>query len=170
MDREIDRLATSRSLTVDKILWSSDKTSTKLTQTTLKEGFATIESGRYVLDDESIVCLSTQIGCLMSCRFCKSTEPFEYYTGRPQRFLRNLSAQEIVDQAHNIFEVIPVPQESLGIVFSYMGAGEPFANIRSVKESIIQLGVKFSQSRATLSTIAFDIAGIIKLADEVASG
>jgi 23S rRNA (adenine2503-C2)-methyltransferase len=152
---------------VDKILRSSDGTSVKVTQITRREGFATIESGRYEIDGESIFCLSTQIGCAMSCGFCRSTEPFEFYPGKPQRILRSLSAQEIVDQALNAFDAIPVPQGSRGIVSSYMGIGEPFANIRAVKDSIIQLGTKYPKSRATLSTIGFDLAGIRRLADEV---
>ena len=170
MLREVDRFTTTRSVIVDKILRSSDGTSVKLIQITKREGFATIESGRYEVDGESIFCLSTQIGCAMGCEFCRSTEPLEFYPGKPQRILRSLSVQEIVDQAFNAFDVVPPPQESAGVVFSYMGIGEPFANLRVVKDSVRQLGVKYPKSRATLSTIAFNTTGIRELANEVVSG
>jgi 23S rRNA (adenine2503-C2)-methyltransferase len=122
------------------------------------------------MDGESICCLSTQIGCAMSCGFCRSTDPFEFYPEKPQRMLRNLISQEIVDQALNAFDAAPQPLESNGIVFSYMGIGEPFANINAIKDSVTQLGTKYPRSRATLSTIAFNTPEIIKLADEVATG
>ncbi|OGM13586.1 hypothetical protein A3A76_03305 [Candidatus Woesebacteria bacterium RIFCSPLOWO2_01_FULL_39_23] len=170
MLREVDRPNTTRSVIVDKILRSSDGSSAKLIQIIKREGIATIESGRYEVGCESIFCLSTQIGCGMGCQFCRSTEPYEFYPGKPQRILRNLSTQEIVDQAFNTFDDVPPPQESAGIVFSYMGMGEPFANLRAVKDSIRQLGAKYPKSRVTLSTIAFNTVGIRELADEVASG
>lgn len=170
MLQELDLLIHERSVILDKTLWSSDGSSVKLVQITKQEGLATIESGRYEVDGESIFCLSTQIGCAMGCNFCRSTEPFEFYQGKPQRILRNLTAQEIIDQALNAFDAVPPPPESTGVVFSYMGIGEPFANIQAVKDSITQLGLTYPMSRATLSTIAFDTTMIRKLADEVATG
>ncbi len=167
---EKERLSTDRSVVMDRVLRSSDGNSTKLIQVTAREGFVTIESGRYEVDDESIVCLSTQIGCAMECQFCKSTEPFEFFPGEPQRILRSLTDQEIVDQAINAIEAVPIPQDSKGIVFSYMGMGEPFANLREVKKSIVILGARYKRARVTISTTGFNLSGIRELADEVASG
>ncbi|HSV94809.1 MAG TPA: radical SAM protein [Spirochaetia bacterium] len=160
----------SRSVTVDKILKSSDGNSAKLVQITKSEGFTTIESGRYEVDGESVVCLSTQIGCGMCCGFCRSTEPFEFYPGQPKRIIRSLDSKEIVDQAINSLESVPTPSTSNGIIFSFMGMGEPFANIRAVKESIIQLGKLYPRSRATLSTIGFNLQQILQLGKEVVEG
>ena len=164
-------MSSERSLSVipDKVLRSSDGTSVKLVQITKREGLVTIESGRYEVDGESILCLSSQIGCAMKCQFCRSTEPFEFVASEPKRMLRNLTAEEIVDQATNAIQIVPIPPTSKGMVFSYMGMGEPFANIKAVKESIISLGTKYPQARATISTIGFNLKGITELADEVSS-
>ncbi len=159
-----------RSVSIHRLLRSSDGVSAKLIQATEKEGSATIETGRYEVEGESVVCLSTQIGCAMECQFCKSTEPFEFYPGKVQRFLRNLQAIEMVDQAINALESIPPPSGSEGTIFSYMGIGEPFANLAEVLRSIHILGQNYSSSRATLSTIGFDLKAIYKLADEIADG
>lgn len=164
------RQVLDRFVTVDKVLKSSDGSSAKLVQITKSEGFATIESGRYEVDGESVVCLSTQIGCGMGCDFCRSTEPFEFYPVQPKRILRSLDSKEIVDQAINSLENVPLPPTSSGIIFSFMGMGEPFANIRAVKESIIQLGKLYLRSRATLSTIGFNLQQILQLGKEVEEG
>lgn len=158
------------SVSVEKILRSSDGTSAKIIQITNKEGFTTIESGRYEVEGESIVCLSTQIGCAMSCQFCRSTEPFEFYPGEPKRVLRNLIAIEIIDQAENSLEAVPPPSTSKGIVFSYTGMGEPFANITEVRKSIDVLGKRYPTARATISTIGFNFSEIKKIADDIAAG
>lgn len=69
------------------------------------------------------LCLSTQIGCALGCRFCCSGQ---------QGFLRNLSAQEILGQA----EVAAREAETLcgsapqRIVF--MGIGEPLLNFHAL--------------------------------------
>ncbi|MBR3134560.1 MAG: 23S rRNA (adenine(2503)-C(2))-methyltransferase RlmN [Clostridia bacterium] len=69
------------------------------------------------------VCVSTQIGCKMGCKFCAST-------GIP--FVRNLSAGEIVEQ------VIAIEQDNnckiSNVVF--MGIGEPMDNYENVLTAI----------------------------------
>lgn len=165
-ERQID----ARSVTVDRVLMSSDGRSAKLIQITQKEGFSTIESGRYEVDGESVICLSAQIGCGMECSFCRSTDPFEFYPGEPRRVLRSLDGQEIIDQAINAAEAVPPPLESRGIVLSFMGMGEPFANIESIKEAILGLGSLYPESRATLSTTGFDLKGVLQLGTEISQG
>lgn len=160
----------TRSVTVDRVLVSSDGKSAKLIQITQKEGFSTIESGRYEVDGESVICLSTQIGCGMECGFCRSTDPFEFYPGEHRRVLRSLDSQEIVDQAINAVEAVPPPLESHGINLSFMGMGEPFANIKEVKEAIFGLGSLYPKSRATLSTTGFDLKGVLQLGTEISQG
>ncbi|MCR5146297.1 MAG: 23S rRNA (adenine(2503)-C(2))-methyltransferase RlmN [Clostridia bacterium] len=69
------------------------------------------------------VCVSTQIGCKMGCKFCASTGI---------KFIRNLSAGEIVEQ------IIAVEQD-IGENISnivYMGIGEPLDNYDNVIKSI----------------------------------
>ncbi len=69
------------------------------------------------------VCVSTQIGCKMGCKFCAST-------GIP--FIRNLSAGEIIEQ------VIAIEQDNnckiSNVVF--MGIGEPMDNYENVLTAI----------------------------------
>ena len=69
------------------------------------------------------ICVSSQIGCKMGCKFCAST-------GIP--FSRNLEAGEIVEQLLAI-------ERDLGIRISnivFMGIGEPLDNYDNVMESI----------------------------------
>jgi 23S rRNA (adenine2503-C2)-methyltransferase len=106
------------------------------------------------------VCVSSQVGCSLSCKFCA--------TGRMKRE-RNLDPGEIYDQ------VFMVNQQSLehfdhpltNIV--YMGMGEPLLAYKSVLESISLItspeGLGMSPRRITVSTAG--IAKMIsKLADE----
>ncbi len=69
------------------------------------------------------ICISSQIGCKMGCKFCAST-------GIP--FVRNLEAGEIVEQ------ILAVEREEKirisNIVF--MGIGEPFDNFENVMKAI----------------------------------
>ena len=101
----------------------------------------------------STACISSQVGCSLSCAFCA--------TGR-LKLLRNLSAGEIVDQ------VVYLNEESLknhGRALSnivYMGMGEPLLNYKNVLKSTELLcseeGLGISPRRITVST-----AGIAKM-------
>lgn len=137
-----------------------------------------LETGRYIQTSdrggqEDVVCLSTQIGCGMECSFCASTLPFVYREGEhPKRLFGSLTSEEIVGQAQNALTVMPAEQED-GVVFSYMGMGEPLANIEAVKEAIRTLGNTYPNSRSTLCTmlpIGFGAREAKRLADEVAAG
>ena len=85
------------------------------------------DRGRYTL------CVSTQIGCPIGCKFCA--------TGN-SGFIRNLDAHEIIDQfllASNFLKNINIENEEKNnninnIVF--MGMGEPLLNIKNVFASI----------------------------------
>ncbi len=88
------------------------------------------------------VCVSSQIGCPMACRFCA--------TGK-EGLQRSLEVNEIVDQVLTSQEVFN--RRPSNIVF--MGMGEPLLNIENVLDSInclnIDLGI--GQRRITLSTV-----------------
>ena len=69
------------------------------------------------------ICVSSQVGCKMGCKFCASTGI---------KFIRNLSAGEIVEQ------ILAVEQD-IGDKISnivYMGIGEPLDNYDNVIKSI----------------------------------
>jgi 23S rRNA (adenine2503-C2)-methyltransferase len=112
-----------------------------------------------VLLDESgrkTICLSTQIGCRLGCRFCA--------TGY-LKFARNLTAGEIVDQ------VIVISEDSGCKINNivYMGMGEPLDNyentIKTVRILADPAGKNIGIRRQTISTVGLP-DGIKKLADE----
>lgn len=136
------------------------------------ELFSPIETGIYVYDKELVLCLSTQIGCLMGCSFCDSTGPFKFKRGeKPKRFLRSLRAAEILAQA---LAAIKVAEENnlknLPLLFSFMGMGEPLANYMPVVLAIKLLGQMFPESRATISTICHAPRQVERLAGDIADG
>lgn len=101
-----------------------------------------IESAYIPDEDRHTLCVSSQVGCKMGCKFCM--------TGR-QGFTGDLTAGEIVNQVASIDE----SQLLTNIV--YMGMGEPMDNIDEVLKSIeimtAQWGYAWSPRRITVSTI-----------------
>src|SRR4051794_39737421 len=101
-------------------------------------------------DGRRSVCLSSQSGCPLTCTFCA--------TGQ-MRFGRNLSADEILDQALHFRRLEPIDH----VVF--MGMGEPTMNIDNVLaacERLPELGV--TNRRTAISTVGW-VPGIDRLAD-----
>ena len=97
----------------------------------------------YIPDaDRATLCVSSQAGCRMACKFCM--------TGR-LGFKGNLSAGEIINQICNI----PDSETLTNIV--YMGMGEPFDNLENVLKSLeiitSDYGFAWSPKRVTVSTI-----------------
>ena len=101
-----------------------------------------IESVMIPDEDRKTLCVSSQAGCKMACKFCM--------TGR-QGFHGNLSAADILNQ----FFAIEEAGELTNTVF--MGMGEPLDNWENVKRVIEVLtadwGLAWSPKRVTLSTI-----------------
>ena len=93
-------------------------------------------------DDRKTLCVSSQAGCRMGCRFCM--------TGR-QGFHGNLTVADILSQ----FIAIDEAAELTNAVF--MGMGEPLDNFGNVMRAIEVLtsdwGFGWSPKRVTLSTI-----------------
>jgi len=91
------------------------------------------------------LCLSSQVGCALSCRFC--------LTGTVG-FQRNLSAAEIVDQVCRVQQEAGNRFRISNLVF--MGMGEPLANYEAVSNAVHILcdpnGMAFSHRRITVST------------------
>lgn len=100
-----------------------------------------IESA-YIPDrDRATLCVSSQAGCRMGCRFCATAR---------QGLQHSLSAGEIINQIVSI----PESQKLTNIVF--MGMGEPLDNLDNVLDAIEILtsdwGFAWSPTRITLST------------------
>jgi 23S rRNA (adenine2503-C2)-methyltransferase len=136
-------------LTVDATQYSADGT--------IKSRFRThdghlVEGVLIPTEDRKTACVSSQIGCSLTCKFCA--------TGYMER-KRNLSFDEIYD------EVVLINQQCervynkklTNIVF--MGMGEPLLNYRNVLQSIERItapdGLAMSPRRITVST-----AGVAK--------
>lgn len=102
----------------------------------------TIESVGIPTQQRLTVCLSSQVGCPMACRFCASGK------GGLQR---SLAIHEIVDQVLSLREAMD--RRPSHVVF--MGMGEPLLNIEAVLAAIrclnIDLGI--AQRRITVSTV-----------------
>ena len=97
------------------------------------------------------VCVSSQIGCAMKCKFC--------YTGT-QQFTRNLTSSEIMAQIFFWKDMLKqqpskFDYDSLSNIV-FMGMGEPLLNYQNVANSLeILLGAKshnFSRKKITVST------------------
>lgn len=92
--------------------------------------------------DRKTLCVSSQAGCKMGCKFCM--------TGR-QGFHGNLSAADILSQFISVDEAADLT----GTVF--MGMGEPLGNYENVRRAIEVLtadwGFGWSPKRITLSSI-----------------
>ncbi len=106
--------------------------------------------------DKRTICISTQTGCALGCRFCA--------TGKLGRG-RNLTTGEILGQL--LFARRRYGEEAFkNIVF--MGMGEPLLNYdnlcRAVDIISSSIGFMVSARRVTVSTIGI-IPGIYKLAD-----
>lgn len=102
----------------------------------------TIESVLIPDRDRLTLCISSQVGCAMGCRFC--------LTGKIG-LKRNLKAFEIVDQVISVSRQI-LPAKLTNVVL--MGMGEPLANPDEVIDALWRLTdlIGISKRRITLST------------------
>ena len=102
------------------------------------------------------VCVSSQIGCKMGCKFCAST-------GIP--FVRNLTSGEIVEQILAIEQ--DIEDKISNVVF--MGIGEPFDNYDNVINAIKILnnpkGLNIGARHISISTSGI-VPKIYRFADE----
>lgn len=102
------------------------------------------------------VCISSQVGCRMGCRFCAST------IGGLTRHLR---VSEMLDQVYRIQKITGERVSNLVI----MGTGEPLDNYENVVKFLHILsdehGLNISQRNITLSTCGI-VPGMRKLAEE----
>lgn len=103
----------------------------------------TVESVWMKYHHGNSVCISTQVGCRMGCRFCASTVG---------GLVRSLKVSEMLDQ---IYEMQRITGERVSNVI-LMGMGEPLDNYENVVRFIRMLsgedGLHISQRNITLST------------------
>jgi 23S rRNA (adenine2503-C2)-methyltransferase len=116
-----------------------------------------VESVHIPESDRGTLCVSSQVGCTLTCRFC--------HTGT-QRLVRNLSATEVVGQvmlAKDAFGEWPASREGRQITnLVMMGMGEPLYNFDNVAKALRIVmdgeGLGISKRKITLST-----AGVVPM-------
>ncbi len=115
----------------------------------------------YIPDTErGTLCVSSQVGCTLTCSFC--------HTGT-QRFVRNLTADEIVGQVMAARDrlgdwpggtrptdgIVPSGDRCITNIVM-MGMGEPLYNLDAVRDALLIVadgdGIAISKRRITLST------------------
>jgi len=116
-----------------------------------------VESVHIPESDRGTLCVSSQVGCTLTCKFC--------HTGT-QKLVRNLTAAEIVGQIMNARDHLgewPSPQD--GRMLSnivMMGMGEPLYNYENVAKALKIVmdseGISISKRKITLST-----AGVVPM-------
>jgi 23S rRNA (adenine2503-C2)-methyltransferase len=110
----------------------------------LSDGLS-IESVLIPEKDHYTLCISSQAGCAMGCRFCLTAK---------QGLKRNLKPSEIVDQVIQVKQSMDEPDRMTNIVL--MGMGEPLANydavVKAMRTLVNENGANFSHRKVTLST------------------
>lgn len=137
-------------LTVDATQYSADGT--------IKSRFRTpeghlVEGVLIPTDERKTACVSSQIGCSLSCKFCA--------TGYMDR-KRNLEFDEIYDEVVLINQQCERVYEKKLSNIVFMGMGEPLLNYKNVLKAIERItspdGLGMSPRRITVST-----AGVAKM-------
>ncbi|MEJ7137217.1 23S rRNA (adenine(2503)-C(2))-methyltransferase RlmN [Amphibiibacter pelophylacis] len=112
-------------------------------------------------DDRATLCVSSQAGCAVGCRFCS--------TGY-QGFSRNLSSAEIVAQLwwaeHHLRQRLGRPGERIISNVVMMGMGEPLQNysalVPALRTMLSDHGYGLSRRRVTVST-----SGVVPMMDRL---
>lgn len=127
--------------------------------------------------DRGTLCVSSQVGCSLTCTFC--------HTGT-QKMVRNLTAGEILGQvlvARDCLADFPdqiadpqtiAPREGKKVSnIVMMGMGEPLLNFENVKQALLIAldddGLSFSRRRITLSTSGV-VPAIYRTGEEIGVG
>ncbi|MFW5635107.1 MAG: 23S rRNA (adenine(2503)-C(2))-methyltransferase RlmN [Thermodesulfobacteriota bacterium] len=98
--------------------------------------------------DHYTLCISSQVGCALGCRFCLTAQG---------GFQRNLTQGEILAQVRDILQTID-PKDARRLTnLVFMGMGEPLANYENLIGALSLItqgdyGLKFSPRRVTVST------------------
>ncbi|HEK3190108.1 TPA: bifunctional tRNA (adenosine(37)-C2)-methyltransferase TrmG/ribosomal RNA large subunit methyltransferase RlmN [Proteus mirabilis] len=115
-------------------------------------------------DDRATLCVSSQVGCALECKFCSTAQ---------QGFNRNLKVSEIIGQVWRAAKIIGALKETgrrpiTNVVM--MGMGEPLLNLNNVIPALEimmdDFGFGLSKRRVTVSTSGV-VPALDKLADAV---
>ncbi len=127
------------------------------------EGASAIETVYIPEPERATLCISSQVGCILNCRFCHTAQ---------QGFQRNLTASEIIGQVWHVVNQLKkegcfiVPDRTITNVV-LMGMGEPLLNFDNVTMAMSLMLDDFayglSKRRVTLST-----SGVVPMIDKLA--
>ncbi len=139
--QELEALVEIRQLEIVRRQISADRQTNKFLFRLTDGHF--VESVFMIDGKRRTVCLSTQVGCALGCRFCA--------TGK-MGFQRNLTSGEIVNQLLTILKTLQVEVSNLVL----MGMGEPFLNYDNVIKACAVIshsdGIAIGKRKITIST------------------
>jgi 23S rRNA (adenine2503-C2)-methyltransferase len=146
--------------TIQTVQGSADRTVKFLFA--LRDGL-TVESVLIPFNNKYTLCLSSQVGCAMKCRFC--------HTGT-QGLTRHLDAEDrlgqVIGAARWLSETRPGDDKILNVVF--MGQGEPLHNFDAVKTAteilLERRGLGLAPHKITISTAGY-LPGLRRWKDEM---
>ncbi len=117
----------------------------------------TVEAVLMPEDDRNTICISSQVGCPVNCKFCLTAL---------MGLERNLTAGEIVGQVLFVLSANSLSTDVNALNIVMMGQGEPLLNLANVLKATRILtdkdGIGFAERRITVST-----AGIIPKIEEL---
>ena len=130
----------------------------------IKVGGQQVETVYIPEDDRATLCVSSQVGCALECKFCSTAQ---------QGFNRNLKVSEIIGQVWRAAKIIGSLKETgrrpiTNVVM--MGMGEPLLNLNNVIPALEimmdDFGFGLSKRRVTVSTSGV-VPALDKLGDAV---
>lgn len=115
--------------------------------------------------ERTVICCSIMSGCPVGCTFC----------GTGSKFIRNLQANEIVEQIETVLSdknlLQDINKKCKKLQFMFMSMGEPMLNWDEVEKAIRILNSKFDNAQLLLSTIGCDnddvFSKIISISKEI---
>ncbi|MCL2178751.1 MAG: 23S rRNA (adenine(2503)-C(2))-methyltransferase RlmN [Proteobacteria bacterium] len=148
-------------LGLDKVERSTDGT---IKYRFLTEDGKAIESVYMPFEKRQTLCVSSQVGCAMGCKFCLTAQ---------MGFVRHLRPSEILSQIYTVNRLLKdegVPGERPLSNLVFMGMGEPLHNLLGVSKALRLLlckdGLNFSTRHVTVSTSGLPEA-LLRLAQAI---
>ncbi|MBU5375935.1 bifunctional tRNA (adenosine(37)-C2)-methyltransferase TrmG/ribosomal RNA large subunit methyltransferase RlmN [Pantoea septica] len=153
---KLSQIAEIRAPEVAEEMRSSDGT----IKWAIRVGDQLVETVYIPEDDRATLCVSSQVGCALECKFCSTAQ---------QGFNRNLRVSEIIGQVWRAAKIIGAAKVTgqrpiTNVVM--MGMGEPLLNLNNVVPAmeimLDDFGFGLSKRRVTLST-----SGVVPALDKL---